>query len=57
MVTGSASSPITIASLGGAAMAAGASTSARSTSPIPHARRLVIPTSLGEYRGSEACCR
>ena len=53
MVTGSASRPMTIASFGGAAVAVETATTASSTNPIPHARRLDIRSSLGS--GPDKC--
>ena len=48
MVTGSARSPITIASFGGAAVATDTSATASSPHPIPHERRLDIRASSKE---------
>ena len=56
MVTGSARSPITIASLGGAATATDpASTAMSSRTAIPHARRLDMRASSGMVKCPASC--
>src|SRR5690242_3870711 len=55
MVTGSARSPITIASFGGAATATETSSTATSANPIVHARRLDMRASSGRVKCPASC--